>query len=311
MRHVDIEHWRLFVQVAEVGSLTKAAALRDTAQPVLSRQIAHIERVCGERLFDRTGRGVLLTEAGRRVLPRVKAWLNEADQLVADIRATAGQPFGVVRVGVLPSAAPLLVSLLYQQVRVSFPGIQLRISEASSMDLAEWLRTGQVDIALLFRSGTEMGPDDVAIAPIDTLLVGPPEDPATCEETIDFARLDRVPLILLPESNSLRRLVQQAAHQTKVRLNVVMECDSIAAQREAVMMGGAHCILGSNAVAQDLRLGRLRASKIVSPAIQRTITLCLSSHRLPTRACREVASILESAFPAMIDTMNNGIKDGR
>lgn len=300
MTHVPIEHWKLFVQVAELGSLTKAAALRNKAQPVLSRQITLLEQICGERLFDRTGRGVALTEAGRRVLPRVKSWLGEADQIVADVRASAGVPMGVVRLGVLSSTAPLLVGLLFQRVRKQFPGIQLRIVESASGQLAEWLRTGQIEIAVLFRSDKEGGPDDHPIAAVETLLVGCAGDPVTASSTIGFEELDGLPLILLPETNHLRRVVQQAADEKRVSINVVMECDSIAAQKEAVALGGAYTVLGANSVIEDLNSGRLQASRIVSPSIQRVLTLCLSSQRPSTLACRKVAALVDECLHTLM-----------
>ena len=120
---MNIEYWKLFVQVAELGSLTKTAALRSTAQSAVSRQIAAIEETCGGRLFHRTGRGVTLTEAGIRIFPRVKAWLNEAEQITRDVKATVGIPMGVVQVGLIPSTGHPLISILFQQMRLHFPEI--------------------------------------------------------------------------------------------------------------------------------------------------------------------------------------------
>ena len=299
-QNITLEEWKLFAQVAKLGSLTKTAALRGTAQPVISRQIALLERKCKIRLFDRNGRGVSLTEAGSRVLPRVDAWLSEADQIAGDVRARAGVPIGNVRIGMLASTGPLLGSLLFQQVRNRFPGIQLRLMESSSSQLAEWLKTGQIDIAILFRFGNDAGPDDRPIAKVDIVLVGSAKDTVVRPRTVAFSNLDGLPLILPPETNLLRRVLQQAARKKHVTLNVVMECDSLATQKEAVAEGGGHTVLGSNAVVQELKSGRLRASRIVSPSIQRTITLCVSPHRPPTLACREVAALIQDSFPKLI-----------
>lgn len=299
-RDVTVEEWKLFVQVAELGSLTKVAALRDTAQPVISRQIGLLERKCAVRLFDRNGRGVTLTEGGRRALPRVKAWIREAHQITSDVREGTRAPVGTVRVGMLPSTGPLLASLLFQRVRKMFPGIQLRMLESSSSQLAEWLKTGQVDIAILFRAASDAGPDDHPIATVDTLLVSSASDAITRSRTVPFSMLGGLPLILPAETNLLRRILQQAAHRKGITLNVVMECDSLATQKEAVAEGGAYTILGSNAVVQELKSGRLRASKLVSPAIPRLMTLCVSPHRPPTLACREVSALLQDSLGKLV-----------
>jgi DNA-binding transcriptional LysR family regulator len=299
-RDVTIEEWKLFTLVAEVGSLTKAAALRDTAQPVISRQIGQLERKCATKLFDRNGRGVSLTEGGRRALPRVKAWLREAEQIRAELRAAAAAPAGTVRIGMLESMGPIVARLLFQRVRKAFPNIQLRMREASSDQLAEWAKEGQVDIAILFRTEHELGPDDRPVAQIDTLLVGPPKDPLTRARTVAFAKLDGLPLVLPSETNLLRRILQHAADRRGIALNVVMECDSLVAQKEAVADGGGYTILGANAVVQEIADRRLQASRIVSPGFQRRMTLCISPHRPPTLACRVVAALIQSSLSKLL-----------
>ena len=67
--------WKLFIDAAEFGSLSKVAAAYGTSQPHISRQISELEQECGGRLFHRTGRGVVLTEFGLRIAPKVRAWL--------------------------------------------------------------------------------------------------------------------------------------------------------------------------------------------------------------------------------------------
>src|SRR6476659_453504 len=68
----DLQKWRAFVAIAELGSLTRAALFLDRAQPVLSRQMNALERECDSRLFVRTGRGVELSEFGRQLFPGIK-----------------------------------------------------------------------------------------------------------------------------------------------------------------------------------------------------------------------------------------------
>ena len=74
---MDYAAWKLFIDAAELGSLSKVAVAYGTSQPHISRQISELEQECGGRLFQRTGRGVVLTELGQRVAPKVRAWLAE------------------------------------------------------------------------------------------------------------------------------------------------------------------------------------------------------------------------------------------
>src|SRR5574337_1395398 len=107
---MDHAAWKLFIDAVELGSLSKVAVAYGTSQPHVSRQISELEQECGGRLFQRTGRGVVLTELGQRVAPKVRAWLASTEQLENDIRTTAGKPIGKVRIGIMPSAAHPLVS---------------------------------------------------------------------------------------------------------------------------------------------------------------------------------------------------------
>jgi DNA-binding transcriptional LysR family regulator len=94
---MDYGGWKLFIDAIELGSLSKVAIAYGTSQPHVSRQVSELERECGGRLFQRTGRGVVLTELGERVAPKVRAWLASTDQLANDIHTTAGKPIGRVR----------------------------------------------------------------------------------------------------------------------------------------------------------------------------------------------------------------------
>lgn len=92
-----------FLLVADMQSLSRAAIASDTAQSLVSRQIAMLEAQWGRRLFDRTGRGMTLSDFGRRMYPEVKQIVEQMRQLDAAASEAAGVLTGTVHVGVLPS----------------------------------------------------------------------------------------------------------------------------------------------------------------------------------------------------------------
>lgn len=117
----DLHKWRAFVAIGELGSLTRAALFLDSNQSLLSRQLNALERECGARLFNRTGRGVELSEVGERLFPRVKALLADAEQLEQEIRGQAREPVGRVTLGFLPSIAQPLVGKRFTEIRSRHP----------------------------------------------------------------------------------------------------------------------------------------------------------------------------------------------
>ena len=120
----DLQKWRAFVAIGELGSLTRAALFLDSNQSLLSRQLNALERECGARLFNRTGRGVELSEVGARLFPQVKALLADAQQLEGEIRGEAREPTGRVTSVRCPRSRNPLVGRLFTEMRDRHPGGQ-------------------------------------------------------------------------------------------------------------------------------------------------------------------------------------------
>ena len=283
---------KLFLEVADLGSFSKAAIARRTVQSHISRQISELERECGARLFRRTGRGVVLTDLGERIGPRVRTWLAETDQLVNDIKSSAAVPIGEVRIGILPSAAHPLVTTVYERARERYPRIRLSVREGQGAELDALLDSGAVDLAILFRSGKSARGDEQHLATVDTFLVGAANDEVTRSATIPFSRLDRLPLVLPSRPSPWRHLLDEVSRRKGVSLLVVLEADSVTVQREVAAKGGAYTILGPYAMMADVRAERLQASRIVNPDLKRFVTLAMPKKGPLTLACKVVAQLI-------------------
>ena len=180
----DLQKWRAFVAIGELGSLTRAALFLDSNQSLLSRQLNALERECGARLFNRTGRGVELSEVGERLFPRVKALLFDAEQLEQEIHGEAREPAGRVTLGFLPSIAQPLVGRLFSEVRSKHPAVSLKVLEGSSGQVEEWLADARVDIAILYRYGPTLAEAEQSLAVVDSYLIGPPGDQLTAADVM-------------------------------------------------------------------------------------------------------------------------------
>ncbi|MES2189498.1 MAG: LysR family transcriptional regulator [Pseudomonadota bacterium] len=283
---------KLFIDVSELGSLTKTAQLHRTTQPHISRQISELERECGGRLFQRTGRGVVLTALGEQIMPRVRAWLMDTDQLLSDIKKASGTPVGTVRIGVLPSTAHPLVSTLYERLKESFPLVKLVVREGQGSQIEGWLDNGLVDLALVFRHGAQPREGETWLIKTDTYLVGGKGDRLTRKPTIAFKKLDQLPLVQFCRPNSWRDQLDELGRQNGITINTAMEADSLTLQTEIVSRGGAYAVLGPYAIAEGLKSGRLQASRIVDPDMTRYIALTVSRHAASTLALRSVKQLI-------------------
>jgi DNA-binding transcriptional LysR family regulator len=285
---MDYAAWKLFIDAAEHGSLSKVALAYGTSQPHISRQISELEHDCGGRLFQRTGRGVVLTELGQRIAPKVRAWMASTDQLTNDVRSSAGTPIGKVRIGSLPSTAHPLVSTLYKRLKERYPLVQLAVREGQGAQLETWLEDGSVDLAILYRMGASPKNGDTYLVETSTYLVSAADDPLTARPTVPFSTLNNLPLVLFCRPSSWRNYLEQISAEHGVSLNVALEADSLSLQTHIASEGGIYALLGPYAVAAASKERRLRSSKLVAPVVTRHIALAMSRHGELTLACRTV-----------------------
>jgi LysR family transcriptional regulator, nitrogen assimilation regulatory protein len=288
---VEYAAWKLFIDAAEFGSLSKVAVAYGTSQPHISRRISELEQECGGRLFQRTGRGVVLTELGQRIAPKVRAWLTSSDQLTNDVRTSAGTPIGKVRIGILPSTAHPLVSTLHKRLRERYPLIQLVVREGQGAQLETWLENGSVDLAILYRTGNSPKNADTYLVETSTYLVSAASDPLTSRPTVRFSALHNLPLVHFCRPSSWRDHLEQIGAERGVSLNVALEADSLSLQTQIVSQGGIYALLGPYAIAAASKNCRLQSSKLVDPVVTRHIALAMSRHGDLTLACRTVMQL--------------------
>lgn len=291
---MDIASVKLFLEVAEAGSLNKVAARRQTVQSHISRQVSAFEAMCGGRLFRRTGRGVVLTELGERAATRLRPWLQQTEQLAQELRAESGQLRGEVRLGVIPSAAHPLATRLFERLQAEHPGIHLNIAEAQGTELDAMLDAGAVDLAVLFRFQRPDSRGEQLLCEAHTYLVSAPGDALTSEPTLPFARLAGLKLVLPRRPSHWRNALDETARSLGFRLEAIAEADSLTVQKELVAARpGLYSILGPYSIAPELRGHRLQATRLVKPDLCRHVTLAMPRQGKLSPACRVVAEMLQ------------------
>jgi LysR family nitrogen assimilation transcriptional regulator len=290
--------WLVFMKVAQLGSLTKAADSFDVPQSMISRHISQLERQCGSRLFRRTGRGVVLTDFGEQIFPRIQALITEADSIADAIRTSGGVALGEVRVGMLPSTVPRVASELFARVRERLPKVRLHLSEGTSAQLEEHLREGRMDMALLVREGADPEAGELLIALATLRVVGLSTDPRLQSETIDLRELEGLPLIVPGHPHALRARLDTVAEARGMKLQYAVEADSIRLQHEIAAAGGGYAITSGLLEPHDAP--RLASARIVNPELPRSVVLCTTLRRPHTLATREVQRMITQVVPVLL-----------
>src|SRR5262245_39462356 len=150
---MDLERLSHFLRIVEAGSLSAAAHRVHLTQPALSRNLRLLEEELGTPLFLRQGRGLVLTAAGRALVPRARVLLDEADAVARDVGRTAERDYHDLRLGAVDSVATYLLPGVLTRLQEAFPRLAVKLVVGRTASLLDRLRGGALDLAVVAHSG--------------------------------------------------------------------------------------------------------------------------------------------------------------
>lgn len=293
---MELRQLRYFIAIADCGAFSKAAERVFVAQSALSHQIAQLEDELGASLFHRSRRGVELTDAGNRFLPHAVSILRQADDAVASVRSGADTPTGKVVFGIPHSASNALALPLLRAVRGQLPQVQLELTEELTGNLSKQLRTGQINLAVLFDDG-HLG--EFACTPLlrERICLIEPAQTAAASKTrktrITLKQALAKPLTLPASPHGVRPIIEAAAAQAGLPAPVVeADISSISILRTTLLAGLGRTLLPVMPLRAEIDSGRLIATEVGSPPLARTLMLCAANHIPPSAAALAVEQLV-------------------
>jgi LysR family nitrogen assimilation transcriptional regulator len=298
---MEIKQLRHFLAVAQTGSFSKAAVLLGVAQPMLSRQIRCLEEEMGIDLVYRNGRGAVLTEAGRVLAERAGTIVNSVSETSSTIKAMRATPTGEVVIGIPPMIGTVLTVPVVERFRAEFPSVSLRVVEAFSGYVLEWLAGARLDVAVVYNVTRTSVLSVEPLVEEDLLLVASAAvPPPVAGPIVRAAELDRVPLILPNHPHGLRCLVDGFLAKLGTKPNIALEVDGLSAILRLVEHGTAATILSHAGVEHLLAQGRLAAWPIVEPRMTGRLFVATSTQRPMTPVTRALARMVRTEAQALI-----------
>lgn len=294
---MDLRSLRYFVQIAESGSITRAAEQLDIAQPALTRQIQGIEEELGSQLLVRLPRGVRLTVAGRQFLDHCRKIVRELDHAREELRDRSEVPSGRVILGLSPTVGPLLLPGVVDRVRRQCPQITLKIVEWFSTQLYDALLTGRVDVAVLTNAPPSRA---LKLTPLisEPIAVLTPPQPRSTRRFYTLAELSRTPIVT---SEAIRHIVEEQIGRSGWRLNVEAEIDAIEAIRQLLLRGMGTVIMPVSAFHSDIEAGRVAAFQIADATVHRMLALAYPTERKLPAAIDEISRVVVGEMNALFD----------
>ena len=259
--------------------------------------IPYLAADLGVPLLFRTPQGVLPTEAGTTLLRHAQVILGQFEQAQAEIRGAAAEPAGEVRLGLPSSISQILGVPLILAARERHPKVSLRVAEAMSGYVLDWLRAGRVDLGLLYGVVEDRGLRSPSLLPEELLLFGPPS--RDHRGTMTLRDLADRPLVLPSPGHGLRDLLDETAAQAGVRLSPAVEIDAYASIKTMVERGLGFSVLPAHAGQREVGEGRLRAWPF-DPPLLRTIHLAQPTDRPLSHAVRAVEGLCRTTMAELV-----------
>lgn len=284
-----------FLEIARQRNLSRAAEQLHLTQPALTARLRALEEELGSPLFERSRRGMRLTEAGRAFLPfaeRAVESLQAGRSVVAEhVRGLTGQ----LTIGTAPAVGAYVLPGLLARFVQAFPGVRLVVRTGHSEDIVEAVASGELDIGLV-RELHHPGVTVRLLYEDELVLVAPPAHELARSGHVDVDRLVEATLILFDRTSSYYELTHALFRAAGVNPRGTIELDNIEAAKQMVRHGLGVALLPHSAIAADIASGSLRAVVLdgVAPVRRRLVAVRRAGSPVPGPAAAGFLRALDS-----------------
>ncbi len=300
---MELRQLRYFTAIARCGSFSKAADEVFVAQSALSNQLAQLEDELGTQLFHRNRRGVELTEAGRNFHAHAKTILRQVEDAKASVRVAQDEPSGKVVFGIPHSVSNALALPLLMELRRELPKVDLELTEELTGNLIPQLRSGQVNLAVLFDDGTLGEFEATPLIDEEIFLIGASSLPFPSKRFIQLKQALQLPLILPAHPHGVRPIIEKTARSHGLPPpHVIADISSISILRTTLLAGLGYTLLPVMPLQRDIESGTLRAVPLDRSVISRRLAICAAKHIPMSAASVAVARLVVQLIKKLTTT---------
>lgn len=290
----DLTLLRSFLEVAETGAITRAAERLFVTQPALSRRLQQLEAELGVALFERTTRGVALTEEGRYVQREAHDLVERYEQMRHGVSALANLEAGAIRIGGGATAVSFLLPEAIAAFQDSHPGVLFQVKEAGSRETERDVAAERLELGVVTLPIDPELVSDLEATPFTTdriTLVAAREHRLASRKRVTLAAIEGEDFVGFESPSAIRSLIDGALREAGVNVNVVMELRSIPAILRMVTA------TGKLAFVSRLGLGSERGREVVPlPVTGLSITRRLAIIRKKGRPLSPAAAAFAAEY---------------
>jgi len=253
---LELAQLEAFLQVAHHRSFSRAAEALFLTQPSVTARIQSLERELGERLFERTGRSVTLTDAGTAFIPHAQRALTAVQEGADAIDAVRHGDVGSIRIGASPTIATYILPAILRQFREQRPRVHVHLITGPTEDVVEKLLAGLVHMAIC-RLSPHPEVESIHLYNDDLVLVVARSHPFAKRGRVTLQEAGKEPFLFFERTSSYHGLVYSMFLRQGIAPESVMELDSMEAMKHMVEAGLGVAILPVVSVRDEVERGEL------------------------------------------------------
>jgi len=281
-----------FLAAADALSFSRAAQKLHVTQSAFSQLIREMETALDVRLFDRTTRKVVLTDAGHSLMLKMRSGLMAIEEACMDAQAISRLEKGHASVGALPSLASGYMTQAIGDLRRQHPGVSVSLHEAQNPDLLEMVLQRKVEFSVCAQVPAPRDLVFEALFTEELVVVVPVDHPLAGKARQPWKKLARVPLVLMTHHSSTRRTIAEALLENGLSDSPAYEVASLQTALSMVRVGMGAAIMPLTALL-EMNLDGLTTCRLSSPVPLRRIAICRRRDRVVSAAALALSQLIQ------------------
>ena len=292
---MNLDQIRNFYEVAVHKSFTQAAEKLYRTQPAISTQVRILEEELGEKLFDRIGKKVCLTQAGEILFTYAERLLRLHDEAKLAITELNASPKGKILIGANEATCIYVLPQIFALFKREYPEVQISIYRNFSKKVVDKILDNQLDFGIVTLPVVDRDLFVLPLAEDELWLITSPAHPLASRTVINLNELVPFPIIFHKAGTTRERLMK---HFGKLwdKLNISMELASIETIKKFVSIEMGISIVPKSYVLNESEQGTLRLIRIKNLKMIRKLGLIYRKNRYLSRACKAFLEVVEESL---------------
>jgi DNA-binding transcriptional LysR family regulator len=280
---MDFDQLTTFLEVAKLGSFSRAGQKVFRSQSAVSAQIRQLEQEYGDRLLDRSGKDVTLTPAGRVMFGYAERMLQMRDESLLAVADHGATPRGTLSIGANEATCLYVLPEVFAKYSHLHPGVQISIYRNFSYKIIEKLEAGTLDVGIITLPVKSASLKVHSIFRDQLMMMVSPQSPLAKHDVVPVSEFAKHPL-LLPKTGYTRRIMDKLFRPYKASLQVRMELPSVGMIKSFVAAGLGTSLISTSFARDQVLAGRVKLVALQDEELWRELGVAYRRDRTLTRA---------------------------